>query len=359
MSNGSNDHTGTSHDLNNEYKALLEELHVLQAEWHSAASRKAELEASVASATAQSDAVEPIRCRLFELRKECALLNQRNEFLQLQIDEAKELYKRACGESSVLVGDALEEKEKLEEEYMQVMRFVDQFDPNLQEDAALLRAALAEQRVEMRVLQEMLDAVKEPIVSDYFSEPLQNFGALLSSHPNPCVEIQMDDVFIPVPHGRLRLLTGPRGDGLQQLRDRHKVTASVVCFNDMVAVRLRGHKAGVENCGNDIRRLLSLQEERHEILKGKGEKQKKKKQKIRIHIQAEKISLLILYRLDYLNVISISYPTPPLITASGKCYAILITTAHSSWASLYFYFLFFFFFLLVTLPNSCFVLLLR
>ncbi|KAF8286118.1 hypothetical protein TcBrA4_0027710 [Trypanosoma cruzi] len=276
MSNGPNDHTGASHDLNGEYKALLEELHVLQAEWHSTASRKAELEASVTSATAQSDAVEPIRCRLFELRKECALLNQRNEFLQLQIDEAKELYKSACGESSALVGDALEEKENLEEEYMQVMRFVDQFDPNLQEDAALLRAALAEQRVEIRVLQEMLDAVKESVVPDYFSEPLQNSGALFSSHPNPCVEIQMDDVFIPVPHGRLRLLTGPRGDGLQQLRDRHKVTASVVCFNDMVAVRLRGHKAGVENCGNDIRRVLSLQEERHEILKGKGEKQKKK-----------------------------------------------------------------------------------
>ncbi|EKF37736.1 hypothetical protein MOQ_002066 [Trypanosoma cruzi marinkellei] len=279
MSNGSNDYTGASHDLNREYKTLLEELRVLQAEWHSVASRKAALEASVASATAQSDAVEPIRCRLFELREECALLNDRNEFIQLQIEEAKELYKRACEKSSVLVGDTLEEKEKLEEEYMRVMRFVDQFDPNLQEDAALLRAALAEQRVEMRVLQEMLDAVKESIVPDYVSEPLQNSRALLTSNSNPCVEIQMDDVFIPVPHGRLRLLTGPRGDGLQQLRDRHKVTASVVCFNDMVAVRLRGHKAGVENCGNDIRRVLSLQEVQHESVNVKGKKQQQKEAK--------------------------------------------------------------------------------
>ncbi|RNF01364.1 uncharacterized protein Tco025E_08594 [Trypanosoma conorhini] len=249
--------TGSLQHLHREYVALLEELHVLQTEWHSAASRKLVLEASAASTTAQTDAVKPIRRRLSELQKEHALLGQQSKFLQAQVEEAKKLYKSVCGESSMLVRGVFDDRQKLEEEYMQVMRLVDQFDPNLQEDAALVKAALAEQRVEMRVLQETLDAVKQSMVPNEFGGLPQHSKALLTLPSNPLVEVPMDEVLVPVPHGRLRLLTGPRGDGLQQLRDRHKVAASVVCLNETVAVRVRGHTAGVKNCVLDIRHALS------------------------------------------------------------------------------------------------------
>ncbi|RNF11328.1 hypothetical protein TraAM80_00964 [Trypanosoma rangeli] len=249
---------GLYQNLHHEYIALLEELRVLQVEWHSAVSRKLVLEASVTSTTAQGDAVEPIRRRLSELQKEHVLLDQQSKLLQAQIEEAKELYKRACEESSVVIGGVLNEKQKLEEEYMQVMRLADQFDPNLQEDAALVKAALAEQRVEMRMLREALDVVKRSMMPDYFIGSPQHSKTLLVPHSKALVEVPMDDFSVPVPHGRLRLLTGSRGDGLQQLRDRHKVAVSVVCSNDTVTVRVQGHKAGVENCVIDIRRVLSL-----------------------------------------------------------------------------------------------------
>ncbi|ORC90740.1 uncharacterized protein TM35_000071640 [Trypanosoma theileri] len=246
-----------SRKLHQEYALLLEKLHMLQSAWHKATIRKGVLEASFASTASYGDVLEPIRQRLSELQSEHAVLSQQNVFLHSQVKNAKELYKRACEESSSLSSTVCSEKELLEEEYLQVMRLIDQFDPELQEDAPLVKAALAEQRVELRVLQDALDVVKQSMESDSIGEVLKSSSIFFASS-SPTVEVPIEDISLPVTRGRLRLLTGPSGDGLQQLRDRHRVSVFIVSSNDQVSVRVRGHRSGVENCVSDIRRILSL-----------------------------------------------------------------------------------------------------
>ncbi|KEG14428.1 hypothetical protein DQ04_00471020 [Trypanosoma grayi] len=249
--------TNVSQDARLEYAELLEKLHTLQAEWHEAASRKAALQASVVSTAAHCSSVEPIRQRFSELQAEMTVLNQQKKFIQSQLDNAHGLYKSACEKSAVGVEHVNTEKQALEEEYMQVMRLIDQFDPDLQEDAVLVKAALAEQRVEMRILQEALWAVQQSLACESLSDAAQHAAIPFVPHP-PLVEVPMDEVCVPVAPGRLRLLTGPRGDGLQELRERHKVMAYIATSDDAVSVRVQGHSAGVQNCVRDIRRILSL-----------------------------------------------------------------------------------------------------
>ncbi|KAH9580099.1 hypothetical protein LSM04_008026 [Trypanosoma melophagium] len=239
-----------------EFALLLDKLHVLQSAWHKATTRKGVLEASFASTASYGDVLEPVRERLSELQSEYTVLSQQNVFLQSRVKKAKELYKRTPEGSSGLSTGVVSEKEVLEEEIMKVMRLIDQFDHELQEDAALVKAALAEQRVELRVLQDALDAVKQSMVSESLSEVSQNHSILFVS-PSPTVEVSIEDISLPVMRGGLRLLTGPSGDGLQQLRDNHKVAVYILTSNDRVAVLVRGHRSGVENCVSAIRRISS------------------------------------------------------------------------------------------------------
>ena len=70
------------------------------------------------------------------------------------------------------------------------------------------------------------------------------------------VELPTVETLVPVPPGCMRKITSVKGDGLQQLRQKHSVEACIVDLGGRLAIRVLGHSAGVHHCIEDIERLL-------------------------------------------------------------------------------------------------------
>lgn len=249
--------------LEQEYSALLREIDSTQQFLRNAVSRYNELKQEsdmYQNAAASSSRVQD---RFSQLSDREAALVEKNRFLSGQIDSAKQLYQKACEERANFSrqADTMNQRPALEEAFLGVRRKMNGFNPQLSEDAELLRAALGEQRYETYLLQSHLDAVKQvketvPVDASVKDQnPVFDGQLELLALPH-AAKIDLRDVLVPVERGKLRFVTGPRGDGLKKLRDTFQVMAYVVTAGDNVGVKIHGHAHGVDRCAEEVKRML-------------------------------------------------------------------------------------------------------
>lgn len=204
--------------------------------------------------------------REHELEAERMRLKLRDFALRSQVDEAIVLHRRALEDQRAWHEALNKKRSELEAAFLERKKELSTLDESAVDEAQELERVVAEQRHELELLRCAEEALRPPLLIP--PGTLINDGKLLAPGINPenvflppprkPVDIPRVEAIIPVPAGRLRLLTTLQGDGLQMMRQKHHVSACVVPSGAGLGIKVVGHSVGVLRFVTEVAGVLGL-----------------------------------------------------------------------------------------------------
>lgn len=244
--------TAETRNAKRKHRELLDQLDVIQKELGIAVARKALLQGQVAR---ESESVVRTREKLEQVQHEQLDLKQKIFSCQVEATEAERFVRQAAAERQAILRQQESLTRKLEEAYLANKKALSEIGPSLGEEVAEASAAVAEQRHELWLLKETISSLHQTLQKRNHKDPLHSVSEFLPEPP--VIDIPVVEAKVPIPRGKMRLITGPTGNGLQQLRDAHKVQANIVSQDSELCVRVYGHAKGVHNLIAQLGRLLN------------------------------------------------------------------------------------------------------
>jgi hypothetical protein len=234
-------------DGKREHKGLLAQLDAIRKELGIAAARKSLLQSNIAT---QDEATTRTKAKLQELQEHQLELKQQLFSSTVEVGEAERLLRVTSAERVALHNQLATLRKGLEEAYIKNKKELARVEPDLDDTVAECSGVLAEQRHELWLL-------KETISSLHRSLEAPSRTALEFMPQGKAVNLSTVEVSIPIPRGKLRMITGASGTGLHALRTTHKVQAQIVQQDGELCVRVCGHSNGVHHLIKQIGQLLN------------------------------------------------------------------------------------------------------
>lgn len=234
-------------DGKREHKGLLSQLDAIRKELGIAAARKSLLQSNIST---QDEASARTQAKLRELQEEQLELKQQLFSSSVEVGEAERLLRQKSAERVALHTQLSQLRKGLEAAYIDNKKELARVEPDLEDSVAEGSGVLAEQRHELWLLKETIASLQRSL-----DAPSRTAAEFMPQ--GKAVHLSTVEVSIPVPRGKLRLITGASGTGLHSLRTTHKVQAQIVQQDGELCVRVCGHANGVHHLIEHIGRLLN------------------------------------------------------------------------------------------------------
>lgn len=234
-------------DGKREHKGLLSQLDAIRKELGIAAARKSLLQSRMSS---EDEATTRTKEQLRALQTEQLELKQQLFSSNVEVGEAERLLRQTTSERRALQDQMATLRKGLEEAFIENKKALHHVEPGLEDSAAECAGVLAEQRHELWLLKETLVSLQRSLEA-----PSKTAAEFMPQ--GKAVNLPSVEVAIPIPRGKLRLITGSAGTGLHALRTTHKVQAQIVQHDGELCVRVCGHANGVHNMIEQVARMLN------------------------------------------------------------------------------------------------------
>ncbi|CUG91105.1 chitobiase/beta-hexosaminidase domain-containing protein, putative [Bodo saltans] len=230
-----------------EHKGLLAQLDAIRKELGIAAARKSLLQSNIAT---QDEATTRTKATLQRLHEEQLELKQQLFSSTVEVGEAERLLRQSSAERVALHNQLATLRKGLEEAYIENKKELARVEPDLEDTVAECSGVLAEQRHELWLLKETISSLHRSLEA-----PSRTASEFMPQ--GKAVNLSTVEVSIPIPRGKLRMITGTSGTGLHALRTTHKVQAQIVQDDGELCVRVCGHANGVHHLIEQIGKLLN------------------------------------------------------------------------------------------------------
>ena len=186
----------------------------------------------------------------------------REKSVASHLREALLLHSKFATERSQLVVAAKQLRDTLEERFLAQKRMLASFDPEQREELRDLETVVAEQRYELSLLRaadDALEACKTRLRGGLLGEGGGHAGDqfLRAAAGRPVVELPMVEAVLPVPPGKMRIITTVQGNGLQELRQKFYVDACIISLGNGLGIKVVGHSTGVHGFVEAVERIIS------------------------------------------------------------------------------------------------------